>query len=125
AGRPPRGGTALAAVSGYTSFIAHAGGPPVMMYLLPQRLPSRVYVATLNAFFLTVNAAKLLPYGWNGQFSAANLAASAMLSPLVPLGVAIGAWLTGRINQRMFYAAAQACLLATGIALLASAGSAP
>jgi len=32
-------GSACATVSGFTSFVAHAGGPPLAAYMLPQKLP--------------------------------------------------------------------------------------
>jgi hypothetical protein len=41
---------------------------------------------TFGVFFMFVNAIKLVPYAWLGQFSAANLGTSLVLAPLVPLG---------------------------------------
>jgi uncharacterized membrane protein YfcA len=111
-------GIFLSAASGYTSFVAHAGGPPIMMYLLPQRLDKTTYVATVNIFFLLTNAIKLVPYAWLGQFSGANLIASAILAPLVPLGVWSGYWLQERVSQDLFYKIAQAGLLLTGLQLM-------
>jgi uncharacterized membrane protein YfcA len=111
-------GMSLSAASGYTSFVAHAGGPPVMMYLLPQRLDKTTYVATVNIFFLLTNTVKLVPYAWLGQFSSANLIASAILAPLVPLGIWSGYWLKERVSQDMFYRIAQAGLLLTGLQLI-------
>lgn len=76
AGRSAIKGTFWSGVSGLTSFLAHAGGPPAMVYLLPQRLDKTTYVATISVFFMFVNAVKLVPYAWLGQFSAANLSTS-------------------------------------------------
>lgn len=50
-------------VSGVTSTIAHAGGPPLNVYLLPLRLERREFVATTVLFFAIINATKVLPYG--------------------------------------------------------------
>jgi uncharacterized membrane protein YfcA len=111
-------GTFWSGVSGLTSFIAHAGGPPVMVYLLPQRLDKTRYVATVSVFFMVANAVKLVPYAWLGQFSVANLATSLVLAPLVPLGVWLGLWLQNRINTVWFYRISQGCLLATGVQLI-------
>jgi uncharacterized protein len=118
AGRSAAKGVFWSAVSGLTSFIAHAGGPPVMVYLLPQRLDKVRYVATISVFFTFVNAAKLAPYAWLGQFSPDNLATSLVLAPLVPLGVRFGMWLQDRIDTRWFYRIAQTGLLLTGIQLV-------
>lgn len=106
------------AVSGLTSFLAHAGGPPAMVYLLPQRMDKVRYVATISVFFAVVNAVKLVPYAWLGQLSLDNLGTSFVLAPLVPLGVRLGIWLQDRINLVWFYRISQACLLVTGIQLV-------
>jgi uncharacterized membrane protein YfcA len=111
-------GTFWSGVSGLTSFLAHAGGPPAMIYMLPQRLDKTTYVATISVFFMSVNAIKLVPYAWLGQFSAANLGTSLVLAPLVPLGVWLGLWLQDRVNTIWFYRISQACLLATGLQLI-------
>jgi uncharacterized membrane protein YfcA len=111
-------GTFWSGVSGLTSFLAHAGGPPVMVYLLPQRLDKTSYVATISVFLMVVNAVKLVPYAWLGQFSAANLITSLVLAPLVPIGVWMGLWLQDRINTMWFYRIAQCGLLITGAQLI-------
>lgn len=118
AGRCAIKGTSWSGVSGLTSFLAHAGGPPAMVYMLPQRLDKTTYVATISVFFMFVNAVKLVPYAWLGQFSAANLSTSLVLAPLVPLGVWLGLWLQNRIDTVWFYRIAQACLFATGVQLI-------
>ena len=48
---PPKWvGALLTATSGFTSFIAHAGGPPITAYVMPLRLSPLKYTATM-AFF--------------------------------------------------------------------------
>lgn len=111
-------GVFWASVSGLTSFLAHAGGPPAQVYMLPQRLEKTTYVATVNLFFMIVNLVKLAPYAFLGQFSANNLGTSLLLAPLVPVGVAIGMWLQTRASTVWFYRFARACLLVTGLQLI-------
>lgn len=118
AGRSAIKGTIWSSVSGFTSFVAHAGGPPVMIYMLPQRLDKVTFVATANLFFLIINFVKLMPYAWLGQLSSANLLTSLMLSPLAPAGVWLGLWLQKRINHDWFYKIAQSCLFLTGLQLI-------
>lgn len=118
AGRSVPKGAFWSGVSGLTSFIAHAGGPPVMVYMLPQQMDKVRYVATVSVFFTFVNAIKLIPYAWLGQFSADNLATSLALAPLVPLGVRFGMWLQDRINTTWFYRIAQTGLFVTGVQLI-------
>ena len=118
AGRSAVKGSIWSGVSGLTSFIAHAGGPPAQVYMLPQRLDKTTYVATISLFFMIVNAVKLVPYAWLGQFSTANLSTSLLLAPLVPLGVWLGLWLQERINHQWFYRITQSCLFLTGLQLI-------
>jgi len=97
-------------LSGYTSFIAHAGGPPLSVYLLPQRLDKTVFQATTVVFFAVVNYVKLAPYALLDMFPASNLATSAVLMPAAILGTLAGVWLHSRVSDKLFY---QACYLFT------------
>jgi len=96
-------GTLCGALAGFTSFVAHAGGPPYQVYALPLRQPPALYVGTSVIFFAVVNAVKLVPYFALGQFSATNLAASAILMPVAPLATLAGAWLVRRMKADVFY----------------------
>src|SRR3989304_2206826 len=62
-----------AALSGLTSFIAHAGGAPPHRPLPPQKLDKAVFAGTSLVFFAAINAAKVLPYLLLGLFDATNL----------------------------------------------------
>jgi len=100
----PRGvGVVGGAVAGFTSFIAHAGGPPVSMYLLRRPLHKTQFVATTVVFFAVVNYVKLIPYGFLGQLAADNLVASLVLAPFAPVGVGIGVWLHNNVSDRLFF----------------------
>jgi uncharacterized membrane protein YfcA len=90
-------------VAGFTSFVAHAGGPPMSVYLLPQRLERTLFVGTMVIFFTAVNLAKLGPYWWLGQLAPGNLATSLVLMPAAPLGVVLGIYLRDRISAKIFY----------------------
>lgn len=114
----PAQGAFWGALSGFTSFVAHAGGPPLNVYLLPQGLEKRLYVGTTVVFFFVVNIVKVFPYAWLGQFDATNLATSAVLLPLVPVGIGMGLWLQKRISDRVFYATCYALLTLTGAKLV-------
>ena len=105
-------------LSGYTSFIAHAGGPPLAVYLLPQRLDKTVFQATTVVFFAAVNYVKILPYALLDMFPAVNLATSAALTPAAILGTLAGVWLHKRVNDRVFYQFCYAFTFVTGCKLL-------
>jgi uncharacterized membrane protein YfcA len=90
-------------VSGFTSFVAHVGGPPFQVYALPIRLDPKVLSGTTAIFFAITNALKLIPYFALGQFDAANLTASLVLMPVAPLATMAGAWLVRRMRPAVFY----------------------
>ena len=111
-------GVFCGALAGYTSTIAHAGGGPVKMYLLPQRLDKRVFVATQVFFFFVVNQVKIWPYLWLGQFSTDNLTTSLILMPMVPVGVWLGWKLVRVIDGETFYRICYALLFFAGVKLI-------
>jgi len=108
----------LTLISGFTSFIAHAGAPPFQVYAMSQKLEKRIYAGTAVMFFFVVNAVKLIPYAMLGQFDKTNLTTSAALIPLAPIGVFIGVWLVKRINQTVFYRIMYSLIFITGVKLL-------
>jgi uncharacterized membrane protein YfcA len=106
------------AVSGLTSTIAHAGGPPLAVYLYPLRLDRGALAATTVVFFGVMNYVKLVPYFFLGQLSATNLLSSLLLLPLAPLGVRMGVWLAKRMSDRWFYRIIYVMLGLTGAKLV-------
>jgi uncharacterized membrane protein YfcA len=116
---PPRWlGAVLSVTAGFTSFIAHAGGPPINAYVLPLRLSPAVFTGTMAVFFFAVNLSKWIPYGWLGLLDLRNLATSLVLLPLAPLGVHIGVKLAHRVSPVLFYRLVHAGMGLTGLKLL-------
>ena len=119
---PPRWlGAILTATSGFTSFIAHAGGPPVNAYMIPQRLSPIRFTATMAIFFFVINLAKWIPYAWLGLLDWRNFATSLLLLPFAPIGVWAGVKLARRISQVMFYRFLYVGMFLTGVKLLSDA----
>ena len=118
--RPPNRplGIIFGAVAGFTSTVAHVGGPPIAMYLLPQRLPRRVFVGTNVWFFLLVNALKLVPYGILGLLAATNLMVIVILLPLIYLGIRLGLAMIRAVNERLFNLVIYLLLTLTAVQLL-------
>lgn len=116
---PPRWlGALLTTASGFTSFVAHAGGPPINAYVIPLRLSPVRFTATMAFFFFVVNLCKWLPYSYLGLIDLRNMATSLVLLPLAPIGVWIGVHWARRISQQLFYRFLYAGMLLTGIKLL-------
>jgi uncharacterized membrane protein YfcA len=108
-------------ISGFTSTLAHAGGPPMMIYLLPKQLDKTVLVANLTLYFAVVNYLKLVPFAELGLLDARNLGTALVLAPFAPMGVYLGIWLHNRIDEKLFYRLSYVFLLLTGIKLIWSA----
>jgi uncharacterized membrane protein YfcA len=111
-------GFVLTVLGGFTSFVAHAGGPPIAAYTLPLKLDPIRLTATLAVLMGTINLSKWIPYAWLGLLDGRNLATSLALMPLAPLGVWAGVWATRRLPSRWFYRMAYAGMAATGCKLL-------
>ena len=114
----PQAGMFWCALSGYTSFIIHAGMPPFAIYLLGLKLEKAIYVGTTVVFFAIVNYAKILPYWWLDLLNAGNMTTAAILIPLAPIGIWIGMWLRDRVPQGIFYDLVHLSLVATGAKLV-------
>jgi hypothetical protein len=104
--------------SGFTSFVAHAGGPPLAIYLLPQRLDKALYVGTTIIFFTVVNAAKVVPYMLLGLFDARNVGTATVLLPVAVFGILLGIWVRKRLSTAWFYRIAYVLMFVTGAKLL-------
>ncbi|MFH1604149.1 MAG: sulfite exporter TauE/SafE family protein [Pseudomonadota bacterium] len=111
------------AMSGYTSTLAHAGGPPLSIYLLPQQLDKVQLVGTTVVFFTIINYLKVVPYALLGLFDSKNLATSAGLAPLGLFGVYCGVRLRKIIPEVPFYRICYGFLFVTGAKLLYDGGS--
>jgi uncharacterized membrane protein YfcA len=111
-------GVALGALSGFLSTLSHAGGPPVAIYLLPQKLPRQLFVGTTVIYFAAVNLIKLIPYEMLGLFRMGNLSAVGWLAPLTYVGVRLGIYLNGRFTDVWFNRIIYAILSLTGLQLL-------
>ena len=111
-------GFALGVASGFTSFVAHAGGPPINAYVLPLRLPQIRFTATMAVFFGAVNLSKWIPYAWLGLIDSRNITTALVLMPIAPLGVWAGLWMARRIAATWFYRFAYLGMFLTGVKLL-------
>jgi len=105
-------------LAGFTSFIAHAGAPPLTIYLLPLNMTKDIFLGTTVVFFAVTNYVKLVPYAWLGQFSASNIGTALLLAPLAVAGVYAGIWLQRRIDDKLFFRIIYGLTLLCGLKLL-------
>ncbi|MFM1880226.1 MAG: hypothetical protein RLZZ344_460 [Pseudomonadota bacterium] len=114
----PVGGVFWGSVSGFTSTLAHAGGPPFSVYILGRQIDRTTVVASASLYFLFMNYTKIIPYYLLGQLSPSNLQLSLVFAPLAPVGIGVGIWLHKRISERIFYQTSYLLLFSTGLKLI-------
>lgn len=112
------GGLIGGVTGGFTSFISHAGGPPVAVYLLSQKISKTTYQASSVLIFTLINMFKLVPYTFLGIFSADTLLAGVYLSPFALLGVWLGVKAHHVIPERAFFKLTYVLLMITGCKLI-------
>jgi uncharacterized membrane protein YfcA len=105
---------ALTGVSaGFTTMVANAAGPIMIVYLLAMRLPKLVFMGTSAWYFFVLNVFKV-PFSYSlGLVNLASLRISLALIPFAVLGAVSGRVLIRYIDQGLFE------LLAIGLTLLA------
>jgi uncharacterized protein len=114
-------GALLTTTSGFTSFIAHSGGPPINAYVIPLKLKPVVFAATMSFFFFFINLSKWIPYAWLGLLDVRNFATSLVLLPLAPIGVWLGVRIAKRIKPDLFYKLLYTGMFLTGCKLVLDA----
>jgi uncharacterized membrane protein YfcA len=114
-------GALFGIASGFSSQIAHAGSPPFQMWVLPKRLPRDMLVGTTALAFAAMNWMKLPAYAALGQFTRANLTATAMLAPLAIVATFAGVALVRRVDAARFYTLIYVLMILLGIKLVADA----
>jgi len=114
-------GVAFGVASGFTSQIAHAGQPPFQLWVLPRRLPRDILVGTTAIFFAAVNWIKVPAYLALGQFTRANLLASAVMMPVAIASTLAGVWLVRRVPAERFYTAIYWLIILVGLKLVRDA----
>ncbi|MBE2275749.1 MAG: sulfite exporter TauE/SafE family protein [Rhodobacteraceae bacterium] len=107
-GGPPRRaevapGLFWGAVTGFTSFVSHSGGPPYQVYTLPLRMEKTVFAGTATIAFAIINAVKLIPYWALGQLSAESLQHAVLLFVPAAVAVFVGLRLVRILPARAFF----------------------
>jgi uncharacterized membrane protein YfcA len=114
---PPWVGVVAGAAGGFTSQLAHAGGPPIQMYFTPQRPDRDMFLGTTTLFFTIINWVKLPAYIALGQMTQANLVLSAILFPLAIVATWVGAKLARSISGARFFRIIYALMILLGLKL--------
>lgn len=114
----PTGGMVAGLAAGFTSFVSHAGGPPVAIYMLATGLPKTTFQATTVLIFWAINIMKFIPYAALGIFTWETFRADLMLAPFALLGAWLGVKAHHMVPERLFFGLTYVMLTLTGAKLI-------
>jgi len=111
-------GTVAGTTAGFTSTLAHAAGPIVGMYMLPQQMPKGQFVASTAVYFWFANQVKLVPYYAEDMINFDTLGAGLVLLPAIAAGAVLGIYLHRKVGQRPFTGIVYTLLALAGAGLV-------
>jgi uncharacterized protein len=92
----------MGVLAGFTTLIANAAGPLMVIYLLAMRLPKMEFVGTGAVFFMILNWFKV-PFMVNlNLITTDSLQFNLLLAPAVIVGAFAGRAVLPRVNQSLF-----------------------
>ncbi|MBT4137681.1 MAG: sulfite exporter TauE/SafE family protein [Candidatus Latescibacteria bacterium] len=107
-------------VLGVVSSLVHAGGVVLMLYLLPQGLSGRTFVATAWLFGVILNAMKLVLYLSLGIINSQSLMMDVWLLPVLALGALVGIVMNKHLSPLWFNRIVLVLVLGIGFKLMVS-----
>ena len=110
-------GSLFGVATGFTSQIAHAGGPPFQMWVAPRQMAHVRFAATQAVLFAIINWVKLPAYIGLGALTRPVLLTAAALVPLAIASTFAGIWLIRRIETARFYVLIYWLMITLGLRL--------
>lgn len=114
-------GSIFGGLSGLTSTLAHAGGPPIHIYLLSKNYEPSRFVATSAIYMASVNLIKLVPFIFIGALNLEALKLSLYLAPLAVIAAFLGIYIARILSKKQFKIIVNSLLILAGIKLLLDA----
>ena len=112
------GAALMSSISGFTSTLVHAGGPPLMIYLTAKGLSPKKFVATASAFFAAMNIFKLIGFSLLGILQLNELTTALLFLPFAILGNWAGVSIREKLNPKVFLRIINILLLTIGVIIL-------
>lgn len=104
--------------SGLTTMIAHAGGPPIAIYLLRRGLSKAMFAGTASIVFAVGNIVKLAPWLLLAEKPQGFTLLALLCLPIIPLAVWLGWRLHNRLDEKQLYHFVNIVLTVTSLKLL-------
>lgn len=109
---------ATGVLAGFTTMVANASGPIMILYLLALRLPKVAFIGTAAWFFLVLNLFKV-PFSLGlGLINPQSALVALPLLPCIVAGALLGRPLLHALDQRRFEQLALLLTLVAGVRLL-------
>lgn len=114
-------GTLWGMVAGFTSHIAHAGGPPFQAWTIGRGMPPPVYAGTAAIFFAIINWLKVPAYWQLGQFSTETMTLALLFAPVAIASTVAGVVLVRRVSPERFQLIVALLMIVVGAELIRQA----
>lgn len=111
-------GSLWGGVAGFTSQIAHAGGPPFQVWAMSRGFPHTVFIGTSAIFFAVINWLKVPAYFALGQFTWDNMKLTLVFLPIAILSTLAGVTMVKRLDPARFFGIISWLMVAVGLLLL-------
>ena len=105
-------------LTGFTSFVSHAGAPPFQVYVQPLGLAKAVFAGTTTVLFAYINAIKLVPYVALGQINMGSLKIAALLAVPAAIAVFAGVRAVKVLPEALFFRLVTWALLLISVKLM-------
>lgn len=89
-------------LAGFTTMMANAAGPIMVIYLLAMRLPPTAFIGTSAWYFLIINTFKVPFSAQLGLITIPSLTFNAMLLPFIAIGAWVGIKFARHIPRAIF-----------------------
>lgn len=110
--------TALAITSGVFMGAFSIAGPPAVVYASNQGWSPATFRATLQTYFLAINAFVMIGHCVSGLWTAQVGLGALIAVPSVALAMVLGTWLRGRLDPARFEKSVYVLLLVLGLGLV-------
>lgn len=111
-------GALCGAGAGFCSILAHAAGPIITLYLLPQNLGKERFVATTVIYYACLNLVKLPVFIGSGLLTWHVGLSAVYLAPVIGLGVLLGVWMNRKVSEKVFTGIVYVVVVLSAVKLL-------
>ncbi len=109
---------AIGILGGFTTMVANAAGPVMIIYLLAMGLPKNAFLGTSAWFFFLINLFKVPFSAWLGLITGSSLTLNAILLPGILLGAVVGVRFAKRMPEKTFAMVAQVLAAVAALKLM-------